>query len=131
MVWCFCYVYIHLTCAGTFSTIDALIFINLYAQQGYLVKKRIYGTQRAYPLTERSVKIMLNIIKSISTELLKVKSLPSAERIPELVRESGIAPSSTPCGHIYLQKNGSPIPIELVTTIGSKITNTASITYLI
>ena len=56
MVWCFCYVYIHLTCTGTFSTIDALVFINLYAQQGYLVKKRIYGTQRAYPLTERSVK---------------------------------------------------------------------------
>ena len=44
-------------------------------------------------------------------------------------RESGIAPSRTPCGQIYLQKKGSPIPIEFVTNIGRSITKTIRMIY--
>ena len=62
------------------------------------------------------------MITSTRTVNLKVNKCPSAARIPELASDNGIAPSSTPCGQIYLQKNGSPIPSELVTNAGSSIT---------
>ena len=44
-------------------------------------------------------------------------------------RESGIAPSRTPCGQMYLQKNGSLIPTEFVTSIGRSITKTIRMIY--
>ena len=43
---------------------------------------------------------------------------------------SGIAPSRTPCGQIYLQKKGSPIPIEFVASIGRRITKTTRMMYV-
>ena len=46
-----------------------------------------------------------------------------------LPRDRGIAPSRTPCGQIYLQKNGSPIPIEFVISIGRSITKTRRMIY--
>ena len=58
-----------------------------------------------------------------------VNSLPSAARMPALVRERGMAPSSTPCGQRYLQKNGSPIPISLTTSAGSSTTMMSSTAY--
>ena len=44
--------------------------------------------------------------------------------------DSGIAPSSTPCGQMYLQKNGSPIPTSLTTKTGSSTTANSSTAYL-
>ena len=72
---------------------------------------------------------MLRMMKSARTVNLNVNKCPSAARIPELASDSGIAPSSTPCGQMYLQKKGSPIPSELVTNAGSSITKTTRITY--
>ena len=46
-----------------------------------------------------------------------------------LARDSGIAPSSTPCGHRYLQKKGLPIPTSLVKISGS-VTVSSRIRYL-
>ena len=69
------------------------------------------------------------MMKSTRIVNLNVNRCPSAARIPELASESGIAPSSTPCGQMYLQKKGSPIPNELVTNAGSSITKTTRITY--
>ena len=51
--------------------------------------------------------------------------------MPAFAIESGSAPSNTPCGQRYLQKNGSPIPSWFVTNIGSRITKTKRIPYLI
>ena len=34
---------------------------------------------------------------------LNVNSFPNAARIPALASDKGIAPSSTPCGQMYLQ----------------------------
>ena len=59
----------------------------------------------------------------------KKKSFPSAERIAAFPIDNGIAPSKTPWGQIYLQKNGSPIPIEFVISIGRSITKTIRMTY--
>ena len=72
---------------------------------------------------------MLKTTTVIRMILLNVNSFPRAERMPAFASESGIAPSKTPCGQMYLQKNGSPIPIEFVTSIGSMITKTISMTY--
>ena len=72
---------------------------------------------------------MLKIITNTRIVNLNVNKCPSAARIPELTSASGIAPSSTPCGHMYLQKNGSPIPSELVTNAGSSITKTTRTAY--
>ena len=52
-----------------------------------------------------------------------------ADRIAAFPMESGIAPSRTPCGQIYLQKKGSPIPIEFVASIGRRITKTTRMMY--
>ena len=60
---------------------------------------------------------------------LNINKRPSAARIPGLTSDSGTAPSSTPCGHMYLQKNGSPIPSELVTNVGSSITKMTKTAY--
>ena len=60
---------------------------------------------------------------------LNINKRPSAARIPGLTSDSGAAPSSTPCGHMYLQKNGSPIPSELVTNVGSSITKMTKTAY--
>ena len=72
---------------------------------------------------------MLRTITEIKIIHLKEKSFPSAERIAAFPIESGIAPSRTPCGQIYLQKNGSPIPMEFVTSIGRSITKTIRMIY--
>ena len=72
---------------------------------------------------------MLKIITNTRIVNLNVNKCPSAARIPELTSASGIAPSSTPCGHMYLQKNGSPIPSELVTNVGSSITKMTKTAY--
>lgn len=72
---------------------------------------------------------MLNTITVIKIKHFQVKSFPSADRMAALPRESGIAPSKTPCGQIYLQKKGSPIPIEFVTSSGRRITKTIRIIY--
>ena len=50
---------------------------------------------------------MLRMMTSARIVNLNVNKCPSAERIPELASASGIAPSSTPCGQMYLQKKGS------------------------
>ena len=73
---------------------------------------------------------MLNTITVINIRLLNENSLPSAERIAALPRDKGMAPSKTPCGHTYLQKNGSPMPSAFVTNIGRRITKTIRMTYL-
>ena len=65
---------------------------------------------------------MLNKTTVIKIKHLKEKSFPSADRMAAFPSERGIAPSRTPCGQIYLQKKGSPIPIEFVTSMGSSIT---------
>jgi hypothetical protein len=44
------------------------------------------------------------MMKSARIVNLNVNKCPSAARIPELASASGIAPSSTPCGQMYLQK---------------------------
>ena len=58
-----------------------------------------------------------------------VTDYPSADRIAAFPSERGIAPSKTPCGQMYLQKNGSPIPIEFVISIGRRITKTIRMMY--
>ena len=70
---------------------------------------------------------MITVIKKIN---LKENSFPSAERMAAFPSDRGIAPSKTPSGQKYLQKNGSPIPIEFVTTTGRSITKTKRILYL-
>ena len=50
--------------------------------------------------------------------------------MPELARDSGIAPSSTPCGQRYLQKKGSPMPTSFTKNAGSKTTITSKTAYL-
>ena len=60
----------------------------------------------------------------------QVKSEPRAARIPELVRDRGIAPSSTPWGQRYLQKKGSPMPTSFTKNIGRIITVSKRIIYL-
>jgi len=72
---------------------------------------------------------MLSTTTVIRIQNLNENSLPSADRIAAFPMESGIAPSRTPCGQIYLQKNGSPIPIEFVANIGRRITKTARMIY--
>lgn len=67
----------------------------------------------------------------ISTTSFHENSFPNAERIPSLTAESGNAPSSTPCGHIYLQKYGSPIPKSFTMSTGNKTTANSSTAYLI
>ena len=67
---------------------------------------------------------MLSMITVIKIINLKENSFPSAERMAAFPSDRGIAPSKTPWGQIYLQKNGSPIPIEFVTTTGRSITKT-------
>ena len=69
------------------------------------------------------------MITIVRIENLNVKSFPSALRIPAFVIESGSAPSNTPWGQMYLQKNGSPMPSEFVTRAGSSITKTIRIIY--
>ena len=59
-----------------------------------------------------------------------VNSLPSTARMPELARDSGMAPSSTPCGQRYLQKNGSPMATSFTRNAGSRKTITSSTAYL-
>ena len=51
-----------------------------------------------------------------------VKSVPKVARIVLSTKESGIPPSSIPCGQIYLQKYGEPIPALLVNNMGSATT---------
>ena len=72
---------------------------------------------------------MLNPTTVIKIRHLNENSFPSAERIVALPSDRGIAPSRTPCGQIYLQKNGSPIPIEFVISIGRSITKTRRMIY--
>ena len=71
----------------------------------------------------------LNTTTVIRITHLKEKSVPSADRIAAFPSERGIAPSKTPCGQMYLQKNGSPIPIEFVTNIGRSITKIIRMIY--
>ena len=65
---------------------------------------------------------MLSTMTAIRIQNLNENSFPSADRIAAFPMESGIAPSRTPCGQIYLQKKGSPIPIEFVASMGRRIT---------
>ena len=50
--------------------------------------------------------------------------------MPELARDSGMAPSSTPCGQRYLQKKGSPMPTSFTRNAGSRKTITSRMAYL-
>ena len=59
---------------------------------------------------------MLKMITVIKIRHLKENSFPNAEAMAVFLSDSGIAPSKTPCGQRYLQKNGSPIPMEFVTS---------------
>ncbi len=80
--------------------------------------------------SEAAAKLAASDTQKLNDKLeIALKKCPSAARIPELASASGIAPSSTPCGQMYLQKKGSPIPSELVTNAGSSITKTTRITY--
>ena len=72
---------------------------------------------------------MLKTTTVIKIILLNRNKLPSAERIAVFPIANGMAPSNTPCGQRYLQKNGSPIPMEFVTSIGSRMTNTIKMKY--
>ena len=65
----------------------------------------------------------------MSTPSFQLNSEPSAARMPELAIDSGIAPSSTPCGQRYLQKYGSPIPVSPFMNAGSRNTITTRTTY--
>ena len=58
-----------------------------------------------------------------------VNRLPNAARMPELAMDSGIAPSSTPWGQRYLQKNGSPMPTSFTRNAGSRNTITSKTAY--
>ena len=80
-------------------------------------------------ITEGSVKQIPNTTTVIKIRHLKEKRVPSADRIAAFPSERGIAPSKTPCGQMYLQKNGSPIPIEFVISIGRRITKTIRMMY--
>mgnify|MGYP007002739326 CR=1 FL=1 len=72
---------------------------------------------------------MLKNMIAIKTASFHVNSEPKAERIPSLTAARGIAPSSTPCGQIYLQKNGSPIPTSFTISAGSNTTANNSTAY--
>ena len=56
-------------------------------------------------------------------------SQPSALRMDLFRSTSGSPPSSVPAGQISLQKYGAPCPIISTRNNGSRITNTAKITY--
>lgn len=62
---------------------------------------------------------MLKNMIAIKTASFHVNSEPKAERIPSLTAARGIAPSSTPCGQIYLQKNGNIVGQPIVGAITS------------
>lgn len=108
---------IHLVFSTSMPVRDTLLKSEYIAPSGQIHLQK--GLQNRMLSTTTVTRIML----------LNVKSLPSAERIPALKSERGMAPSSTPWGQIYLQKKGSPIPIGFVTNIGSRITKTTRITY--
>lgn len=59
-----------------------------------------------------------------------VKRLPNAALMLASARDSGMAPSSMPCGHTYLQKYGSPIPTEFWMRAGRAQTITTRMPYL-
>ena len=72
--------------------------------------------------------------KTLTDDAAKVRKLE--DQLQELPPEegtttsaSGSAPSSTPCGHRYLQKNGSPMPSSFVTSTGSSTTMISSTAY--
>lgn len=74
-----------------------------------------------------------NIIDRI-TVIIKIVSFrlnnePKLALIDVSTKESGIAPSRTPAGQIYLQKYGLPIPNSFTTRTGKIITETMSIKY--
>ena len=57
---------------------------------------------------------MLSTITVIRTTLFQANRFPSAERIPESASARGIAPSSTPCGQRYLQKNVETLAARVI-----------------
>ena len=74
--------------------------------------------------------MMLRSTTVIRTLSFMAKSFPSAALMPSSASESGMAPSSMPWGHTYLQKYGSPIPAALLMRAGSTHTITIRMTYL-
>ena len=72
---------------------------------------------------------MLRIITAASTQLFHANSEPRAERMLVLARESGMAPSNTPCGQRYLQKKGFPMPTTFTTSAGRRKTITTKMRY--
>ena len=104
MVRCLPHINIHFAYFCALVASGAFAVFDFNAEKGYLIKQRINGAERADPFAKRPVK-------------------------QNAQDDNGIAPSRTPCGHIYLQKNGSPIPTEFVTSIGRSITKTIRITY--
>lgn len=84
------------------------MLINLYSEQRHLVHQRIKRAERTKPFAKRAVKQYAQNMIAIKTASFHVNSEPKAERIPSLTAARGIAPSSTPCGQIYLQKTGHP-----------------------
>lgn len=131
MVRMLCDIHVHLAGSLTFAAGYTFILIHLHLQKRYFIAKRIDCAQRTYPFTEWAVNIRLRITKVISIPNFHVNSLPRAALILALAIESGIAPSNTPCGQRYLQKNGFPIPSEFVTRRGSKITKINNTPYFI
>ena len=121
MIWCLQDIDIHLAYFYTLLTSDTLVFFYLNAEKRYLIKQGVDCAKRADPFTEGSVKKNAQNNHGDQYHAFERKQLPSAR---------GMAPSRTPCGQIYLQKNGSPIPMEFVTSTGSRITKIIRIIYL-
>ena len=69
----------------------------------------------------------INIINIVN---FKLNNDPKLALIDESTNESGIAPSKTPAGQIYLQKYGLPMPKLFVIKTGKIITATSRIMYL-
>ena len=128
---CFCNINIHFAHLCTFTARNAFVLVYLHLKQRNLVEQCIKCTEWANPFAERSVKQHAQNDYRNQHNKFPRKQFPNAERIPSLTAESGNAPSSTPCGHIYLQKYGSPIPKSFTMSTGNKTTANSSTAYLI
>ena len=127
----FCNINIHFAHLCTFTARNAFVLVYLHPKQRNLVEQCIKCTEWANPFAERSVKQHAQNDYRNQHNKFPRKQFPNAERIPSLTAESGNAPSSTPCGHIYLQKYGSPIPKSFTMSTGNKTTANSSTAYLI
>ena len=69
------------------------------------------------------VKLLLDAYLATRSGFLLRATGDNPTLVASLAKDSGIAPSSTPWGHRYLQKKGSPSPTSLVKISGSVIVN--------